>query len=74
MDRDRSDWTSWATRILNEDGHDIMEICQYLKDKGKLNTIQKVDKYSITRFALLSLLKTLRKMSVPEKNHIINTD
>jgi hypothetical protein len=58
MDRDRSDWSSWATRILNEDSDELMKYCQILKDKGK---IPKIDKYSITRFSLMSLLKTLKK-------------
>jgi len=58
MDRDRSDWTSWATRILNEDSDELMKYSQLLKERG---LISNVDKYSINRFALRSLLKTLKK-------------
>ena len=71
MDRDRSDWTSWATRILNEDSDELLKYSQLLKERG---LISNVDKYSINRFALMSLLKTLRKKSVSEKISIINTD
>jgi len=69
MDRDRSDWTSWATRILNEDSDELMKYSQLLKERG---LISNVDKYSINRFALMSLLKTLRKKSISEKLSIIN--
>lgn len=58
MDRDRSDWTSWATRILNDDSDELIKFSQVLKEK---RMISNVDKYSITRFALRSLLKTLKK-------------
>ena len=69
MDRDGSDWTSWATRILNEDSDELMKYSQLLKERG---LISNVDKYSINRFALMSLLKTLRKKSISEKLSIIN--
>ena len=69
MDRDRSDWTSWATRILNEDSDELKKYSQLLKERG---LISNVDKYSINRFALMSLLKTLRKKSISEKLSIIN--
>jgi hypothetical protein len=61
----------YGIRILNEDSDEIMKYSQILKEKG---LISNVDKYSINRFALISLLKTLRKKSVSEKISTINTD
>ena len=58
MERDRSDWESWATRILKDDSDELMKYSQLLKERG---LISNVDKYSINRFALRSLLKTLKK-------------
>ena len=63
MDRDRNDWSAWGTRIISEESDELMKHCQFLKDKG---LIPKVDKYSVTRFALRSLLNTLKKNNVSE--------
>ena len=45
MDRDRSNWTSWATRISNEDSDYLLKNCHILLEKDK---ITKVDKYIST--------------------------
>lgn len=58
MERDRSNWTSWITRISTEDSDRLMELGKFMKEKKQ---ISKVDKYNITRFALVSLLHTLNK-------------
>ena len=57
MDRDRSKWTTWGTRILFEDSGQYMIYGQYMKDKG---LIKNLEKFSISRFVLLSLLKTVK--------------
>ena len=70
MDGDRSDWVSWATRILNEDSNELMKHSHILKERGMLINI---DKYSITRFALRSLLKALKKEVKSKTNSPIIT-
>jgi len=71
MDRDRSDWTAFATRIRNEDSDELMKYCQILKEKGRITN---VDKYSITRFALRSLLRALKKEVKSKTNSPIITE
>ena len=58
MYKNRREWSSWGTRILDEHSEELMEYSQILKDKG---LIPKIDRYSITRFALVNLLGTLKK-------------
>jgi len=70
MDGDRSDWSSWATRILNEDSDELIKYSQLLKERG---LISNTDKYTINRFALLSLLKTLKKEVKSKTNSPIIT-
>jgi hypothetical protein len=71
MDKDRNDWSSWGTRILTEQSKELMEYSQLLKRKGM---IPNVDKYSITRFALKSLLRTLKKGVKSEVKSPISTE
>ena len=68
MKKDRNDWTPYATRLLKEDSIQLMKYSQILKETGK---IQKADRYSITRFALKSLLMTLNKKTNSKKTTII---
>lgn len=60
MERDRSRWQMWNTRIPEEEGDLLMEYCKKLKEKGQLENI---GKYTITRLALKSLLRTLMNLS-----------
>lgn len=54
----KRDWVQWCGRILKTDSKNLMKLSKILIRKGK---IQKHNRNSVLRFALLSLLHTLEK-------------
>lgn len=54
----KRDWVQWCGRILKKDSKSLMRLAKILQRKGK---IQKLNRNTVLRFALLSLLRTLEK-------------
>lgn len=63
----KRDWVQWCGRILKTDSQRLMKLSKILIRKGK---IQKHNRNTILRFALLSLLHTLEKYEVKEKKEL----
>ena len=64
MNQYRKNWTAWATRIQNEESDALMKYGHTLKETGKISN---VDRYSITRFSLKTLLNYLNKQADNKK-------
>jgi len=48
----------WSTRLTPDESEELLKFAQILK---RAKAINKISKYSITQFALVKLIRTLRK-------------
>lgn len=56
MDRDRSQWETWITRIPKEESERLMQLSKILV---KYKYISKIDRYNVGRWALHHVLEKL---------------
>jgi hypothetical protein len=58
MDRDRSNWDNWMTRLSKQESEELVKLGKILLNR---KLIERVDRYNIARFALLNLHQVLKK-------------
>jgi hypothetical protein len=65
MDRDRSNWQHWMTRLSVEESDELLEWGKYLVQKGYIQT---ADRYNIARWALKAALRTFERNATKKQS------